>query len=75
MARVQDISAGGLGILQDRTVPIGTMLVIELSNATRSFSRRVVGRVVHVTPQGETHHVGIMLQQLLEPDTLRAIVP
>jgi hypothetical protein len=60
--------------VQDRGVPVGSLLTIELSNAKQSFNRRFIVRVVHVAPQGDSHRVGAAFMRHLKPEELRAIL-
>jgi hypothetical protein len=73
-ARVQDISTGGVGLVQDRKMLVGSLLTIELSNANKSFNRRYIIRVVHVASQGDSHRVGAAFMRHLKPEELRAIL-
>jgi hypothetical protein len=73
-ARLLDISAGGIGLVQERDVPIGSQLTIELSNATQSFNRRFLIHVVHVGPQGDSRRVGASFVRPLKPEELQALI-
>ncbi len=73
--RVEDLSAGGIGLVQERDVPVGTLLAVELANARRSFRGRFLARVVHASPQGDSRRVGIAFVRPLKPEELRAILP
>jgi hypothetical protein len=56
--RIKDISMEGIGLLMSRTLETGTMLAITLSNPARNFSKTVLVRIVHVTPQVGIYLVG-----------------
>jgi hypothetical protein len=56
--RIKDISMDGVGLLMSRKLEAGAMLSITLSNPARSFSKTVVVRIVHVTPQVGMHLLG-----------------
>ena len=49
-ALVRDISLNGIGLVVTRKVEVGTLLVIELVNQAREFSKPMMVRVAHVTP-------------------------
>ncbi|MBY0525268.1 MAG: PilZ domain-containing protein [Gemmataceae bacterium] len=51
-APVRDISVGGIGIVFDRRVDLGTLVAIEVLNKRQNFWHLKLLRVVHVTPQG-----------------------
>lgn len=48
-ALVRDISLNGIGVVVARKLEVGKLLVIELVNQARGFSRTMMVRVVHVT--------------------------
>ena len=56
--RIKDISMEGIGLLMSRPLEAGTMLAITLSNPARSFTKVVLMRIVHVTPQVGIYLVG-----------------
>lgn len=56
--RVRDVSMGGVGLLLDRRVEVGSLLVVGLANETKKVSRTVLVRVTHVTPDGGGFLVG-----------------
>jgi len=58
VARVRDISLNGIGLVLAQKVAIGTLLVIDLLNQSRGFSRTMMVRVVHVTPVNGGYLVG-----------------
>jgi hypothetical protein len=49
-ARIRDISLNGIGFVLARKVELGALLVIEVANPSRAFSRLMIVRVAHVTP-------------------------
>jgi hypothetical protein len=51
-ARVPDISAGGIGLLVKRPIPLGTELLVELSSGRPPAQlRALTARTVHATLQ------------------------
>jgi hypothetical protein len=56
--RIRDISMDGIGLLMSRPVEAGGMLAVTLSNSARNFTKTVLVRIVHVTPQVGAHLVG-----------------
>jgi hypothetical protein len=57
-ARIKDISMDGVGLLVPRRVEAGALLAVTLANTGRKFSKTVLVRVAHVTPQGGSYLVG-----------------
>src|SRR3712207_3913434 len=56
--RVKDVSMAGVGLLLRRPVEPGSLLALTLSNPARGFSKTVLVRVTHVTPQAGQYLVG-----------------
>jgi hypothetical protein len=56
--KVRDISMDGVGLLLTYRVEVGSLLAVGLTNAAKGFSRTVLVRVTHVTPNGGGFHVG-----------------
>lgn len=48
-AKLHDLSLGGVGLLLDQPVEVGGFLFVELTNASRIFSRLLLTRVIHLT--------------------------
>lgn len=48
----------GIGLLMSRRVEPGTMLAVTLSNSSRKFTKTVLLRVVHATPQPGNFLIG-----------------
>lgn len=72
-ARIQDISATGIGLLVDYRFEAGTLLAVELRSTATDFARTALVRVVHLTVV--TAHPGLrwiagcaFLQPLSEQD-------
>jgi hypothetical protein len=61
-------------LVQDRDVPVGSLLTIELSSANQSFNRRFIIRVVHVGSLGDSYRVGAAFTPHLKPEELLAIL-
>jgi hypothetical protein len=57
-ARVRDISLNGIGVILGRKIEVGTLLVMELVNESRGFSRTMILRVAHVTQVNGGYLVG-----------------
>ena len=57
-ARIKNVSMEGIGLILSRKVNVGTTLTIRIENKSRSFSKLVLVRVAHATPQGGTFLVG-----------------
>jgi hypothetical protein len=56
--RIKDISMEGIGLIMSRPTEPDGMMAITLANAARNFSKTVLMRVVHVTPQVGAYLVG-----------------
>jgi hypothetical protein len=56
--KVQNISLEGIGLLVSRKVEVGMLLAVSLVNKTKSFSRTMLVRVVHVTPARGSYLIG-----------------
>lgn len=56
--KVRDVSMQGIGLLSSRRIEPGTQLAIVLENKARGFSKTVLVRVTHATPQGGAFLVG-----------------
>jgi hypothetical protein len=50
-AKIRNISMEGIGVLVSRRIEPGTLLAITLTNPARAFTKTVLVRVVHATPQ------------------------
>ncbi len=48
--RVRDVSTIGIGLLVDRAIEPGTVLVLALRNQAQSFSKTTIIEVCHSTP-------------------------
>jgi hypothetical protein len=56
--RVRDVSMDGVGLLLDRRVEVGSLLVVGLANPAKGLAKTVLVRVAHVTPSGGAYLVG-----------------
>lgn len=57
--KIRNVSMEGIGLLIGKAVEVGTLLVLGITNKAKSFSRVVLVKVVHITPQmGGTYLVG-----------------
>jgi hypothetical protein len=57
-AKILNLSMEGIGLLVSRPVDAGSLLAVTLENRARGFSRTVLVRVVHSTPQLGSYLVG-----------------
>jgi hypothetical protein len=48
--KVRDVSMEGVGLVSVRRVPVGTLLVVGLTNPDRGVAKTALVRVEHVTP-------------------------
>ena len=68
--KIKDISMQGIGLLLARRVEVGATLAVTLTNSGKSFSKTVLVKVAHVTPQpggtliGGTFTVPLTYQEL-----------
>ncbi len=73
-AVVLDVSATGFGLLIDRPFPPGTILEVDLEDATGAM-RTVTLRVVRVTPRGVGHWLlGCSVEGQLEKAELESLL-
>ena len=56
--KILNISTHGIGLYASETLHADLMLAVKLVNPAKSFSRTMLVRVVHVTPQGSGFLVG-----------------
>jgi len=56
--RVRDASMDGVGLLLERPVAVGALLVVGLANPAKGFAKTVLVRVAHVTPSVGAFLVG-----------------
>lgn len=74
-ARIKNVSNEGIGLIVSRKLEPGLLLAVSIANQTRSFSKTVLVRVMHVTPQaGGTFLVGGTFQTPLTYEELRTMV-
>ena len=57
-AKVRDVSLEGIGLILFRTVAVGTLLAVTLTNTQQKFSKTVLVRVAHITPAHGGYLVG-----------------
>jgi hypothetical protein len=68
--KIKDISMEGIGLMLTRKVDVGGLLAVTLTNPSKSFTKTVLVRVAHVTPQhggslvGGTFTVPLSYQEL-----------
>jgi hypothetical protein len=57
-AKIKNISMDGIGLLLAQPLEPGTLLAVSLSNPARSFTKTVLVRVAHLTPDHGTYLAG-----------------
>jgi hypothetical protein len=69
-ATVKDVSAKGVGLVLDRPLKLGAVVVIQLQSASLRLSRPMPVRVLHARQQedGRWLHGCVFLRQLREED-------
>jgi hypothetical protein len=73
--KVKNVSMIGIGLLCPGAVPVGVQLAVKLVNSAKKFSKTVLMRVVHVTPQSAgAYLVGGTLDTPLTYDELCVLV-
>lgn len=73
--RIRNIAVDGIGLLANQELQAGLMLAINLVNPARSFSKTMLVRVVHCTPQvGGSFLIGGTFVTPLAYEELRALV-
>src|SRR5436305_11418722 len=72
--KIRNISMEGIGLLTVRRVEPGTLLAVGLSNPARGFTKNVLVRVVHATPQPGGCLVGGTFQTPLTYQELSTLV-
>ena len=73
--RVKNISAEGIGIILTEPLAEDMLLVLRLVNSKKNFTKTMVVRVTHLTPQsGGTYLVGGTLEPPLTYDELTNLV-
>jgi len=73
--RIKNISNDGIGLVVSRKLEAGLLLSVNLVNRSRSFTKTMLVRVVHVTPQpGGTFLIGGTFKTPLTYEELTAMV-
>jgi hypothetical protein len=73
--RIKNVSMEGIGLLTTKSVDVGAVLVVGISNKARAFSRVMLVRVAHVTAQmGGTFLVGGTFETPLTYQDLTTLV-
>lgn len=72
--RIKNISMEGIGLHLTRRVEPGMRLAVSLSNATKRFTKTVIVRVVHTTPERGAFLVGGTFDTPLTYQELTALV-
>jgi c-di-GMP-binding flagellar brake protein YcgR len=74
-AKVLDISATGVGLLVEHEIENGTLLSVELHNATGTVERTMLACIVHVTHQASNEWaLGCNFIRTLSEEDLKALV-
>jgi hypothetical protein len=58
VAKIKNISMDGIGLLLARRVEPGTLLAVSLSNQARGFTKTMLVRIAHMTPDHGAYLVG-----------------
>jgi len=73
--RVKNVSTDGIGLISSDALAVGLMLVINLANPSKNFSKTLRARVVHCTEQaGGNYLIGGNFVTPLTYDELRILV-
>ena len=73
--RIKNISNEGIGLIVHHQLAPGMLLAINLVNRNRSFSKTMLVRVAHATPQqGGAYLIGGTFQTPLTYEELRTMV-
>lgn len=74
-ARIKNISNDGIGLIVSEKLSAGLLVALSLGNSARGFSKTLLVRITHVTPQtGGTFLVGGKFEQPLTYEDLRSMV-
>ncbi|MCI0685436.1 MAG: hypothetical protein L0Y71_25325 [Gemmataceae bacterium] len=73
--RIKNVSNEGIGLIVNHKLEPGLLLAINLVNQARTFSKTMLVRVAHVTPQpGNTFLIGGTFKTPLTYEELRTMV-
>ena len=73
--RIKNVSSDGIGLITSEPLVEGLLLAINLVNPMKKFSKTVLARVVHVTPQsGATYLVGCSFLTPLSYEDVCALI-
>jgi hypothetical protein len=73
--RVKNISTDGIGLISSQALEAGLLLAVNLVNPTKDFSKTILVRVVHSTPQpGGTYLIGGIFNTALTYEELCVLV-
>lgn len=73
--RLKNISTKGVGLITTQPLHAELLLAVKIVNPTKNFSKNVLARVTHVTPQpGGTYLVGAVLDVPLTYEELCMLV-
>jgi hypothetical protein len=73
-ATIHDISAGGVGLRLQQSIPLGTLLTVRLQTRTRGW-RTFLVQVKHVkTLTPDLYHFGCVFARPLEADELESLL-
>src|SRR5205085_1795782 len=57
--RVKNLSIRGIGLISSKSLEIGSLLAVKLANSAKNFTKTLLVRVAHVTPQpGNSYLIG-----------------
>ncbi|MFO0863841.1 MAG: PilZ domain-containing protein [Gemmataceae bacterium] len=72
--RIRDLSMEGIGLLMTRKVEPNTLLAVVIANPQKNYSKTLLVRVVHVTPQSGTWLIGGVFSPPLTYDEFKNFV-
>ena len=73
--KIRNVSTHGIGMITSYPMQLGLLLAIKLVNPAKNFTKTMLVRVAHVTPQaGGTHLVGGSLDTPLTYEELCMLV-
>jgi len=72
--KIRDVSMQGVGLVLMKTIPIGTNIVLTLSNSGKGFAKTMMVKVAHVTPIPGGFLAGGSFQEPLTYQELTSLV-
>ena len=72
--KIRDVSLQGIGLVLSKTIPVGTNIVLTLTNTIKGFAKTMMVKVAHVTPIPGGFLVGGSFQEPLTYQELTSFV-